>query len=152
MPITLEFSSTLKTSRGELWSWITDLRCLRKEMMPFMRMTAPAGVAKLTDIQVIPGKPLFRSIILYLGVLPLDYSDVTLVSLAPGERFVEQSRMGSMRSWRHTREILPHPHDPGRLVLRDELQFEPRFPRGLTTWLVRKFFEHRHTVLRRRAT
>jgi hypothetical protein len=62
---------------------------------------------------------------------------------------VEQSPMGSMRRWRHAREILAHPDDPALLVLRDELEFEPRWFRGPTAWFVRRFFAHRHAVLRR---
>jgi len=96
-PVTLEFQSTLRASRTEIWNWITDITCLRKEMMPFLRMTAPRGVARLTDVQVTLGKPLFRSWILYFGVLPLDYSKVTLLSFAFEQGFVEQSPMVSMR-------------------------------------------------------
>ena len=147
--VTLEFESSLKSSRAELWNWITDVRCLRKEMMPYLRMTVPAGLTKLTDVQVPLGKPLFRSRILYFGILPLDYSHVTLLSLAHEQGFVEHSPMGSMRSWQHTRDILPHPSDASLLILRDKLEFEPRFLRGLTTWFVRRFFVHRHAVLRR---
>lgn len=145
----LSFESTLRCSRTDLWNWITDLRCLRKEMMPFLRMTAPTGIQRLTDVQVTPGAPLFKSWIFYLGFLPLDYSHITLLSLAPGQGFVEQSPMASMRSWRHEREILPHPSDSNLVVLRDTLTFEPRFFAGLATWLVRRLFAHRHAVLRR---
>jgi hypothetical protein len=148
-PVTLEFQSTLRASRTELWNWITDITCLRKEMMPFLRMTAPRGVARLTDVQVTLGKPLFRSWILYFGVLPLDYSKVTLLSFAFEQGFVEQSPMASMRVWRHTRQILPHPELSNTSILRDTLEFQPRFLHAFTVWFVRCFFTHRHSVLRR---
>ena len=148
-PVRLEFQSTLRASRTELWNRITDIACLRKEMMPFLRMTAPRGVARLRDVQVTPGKPLFRSRILYFGVLPLDYSRVTLISLVFEQGFVEQSPMGSMRAWRHTRQILSHPESADALLLRDTLEFEPRFLHSFTVWFVHRFFTHRHSVLRR---
>ena len=148
-PVKLEFESTLRTSRQELWEWITNLDCLRKEMMPFLRMTTPSGITKLTDVQVVPEKPLFRSWILYFGFLPLDYSLLTLVSLTPGQGFVEQSPMISMRTWRHTREILSLPEDRNLCLLRDTLEFEPRFHHAFTVWFVRRFFLHRHAVLQR---
>ena len=148
-PVTLQFESTLRTSRENLWNWITNIDCLRKEMMPFLRMTAPKGITRLTDVQVVPGKPLFRSWILYFGLLPLDCSQLTLLSLTPEQGFVEQSPMVSMRAWRHTREILSHPDDLKACILRDTLEFEPRFHHAFTVWFVRRFFAHRHAVLRR---
>ena len=146
---TLSFESTLRCTRSELWNWITDLRCLGREMMPFLKMTAPPGVRRLTDVQVTPGRPLFKSWIFYFGFLPLDYSHITLLSVTPEQGFVEQSPMLSMRSWRHEREILAHPNDPGLVILRDTLTFEPRAFPGLSAWFVRKIFTHRHAVLRR---
>jgi hypothetical protein len=73
-PVKLVFESALACSRAELWAAITDLRCLRREMMPYLRMTAPPGVRRLTDVRVTPGTPLFASAILYFGFLPLDHS------------------------------------------------------------------------------
>jgi hypothetical protein len=148
-PVTLQFESARRASRKEVWTWITDITCLRREMMPFLRMTAPRGVTRITDIQLVLGEPLFRSWILYLGFLPLDYSRITLVSLTREQGFVEQSPMLSMKVWRHTREILSQPERSNFLILRDTLEFEPRFLRAFTVWFVRRFFAHRHAVLRR---
>jgi hypothetical protein len=148
-PVRLVFESALACGRPELWAAITDLRWLRREMMPYLRMTAPPGVHRLTDVPVTPGAPLFVSRILYFGFLPLDHSRLTLLSLTQQQGFVEQSPMGSMRRWRHARKILAHPDDPNLLLLRDELEFEPRWFRGPTTWFVRRLFAHRHAVLRR---
>jgi hypothetical protein len=148
-PVRLVFESALACGRAELWAAITDLRWLRREMMPYLRMTAPPGVRRLTDLRVTPGAPLFVSRILYFGFLPLDHSRLTLLALTEQQGLVEQSPMCSMRLSRHAREILAHPDDPALLVLRDELEFEPRWFRGPTAWFVRRFFAHRHAVLRR---
>jgi hypothetical protein len=50
---------------------------------------------------------------------------------------------------RHTREILSQPERSNLLILRDTVEFEPRFLRAFTVWFVRRFFAHRHAVLRR---
>ena len=49
------------------------------------------------------GERLFRSWILLFGVLPIDYDDITLVSIEPGRGFHERSSMLSMRVWEHER-------------------------------------------------
>lgn len=37
--------------------------------------------------------------------MPIDYSDLTLISLTPGVGFLEQSNMGSMKIWLHERPV-----------------------------------------------
>ncbi|MGC4250025.1 MAG: hypothetical protein QM605_00765 [Sphingobium sp.] len=110
-------------------------------------MTAPVGIQHLTDISFKPGKPLFRSTILALGFIPFDWSDLTLVELEPGRRFVERSRMGSMRSWQHIRTI-----EPGGIgcILTDALCFEPRWPAMLAKAVIGLVFRNRHRNLKRR--
>lgn len=53
----------------------------------------------------------------------------------------------SMKFWRHERSISPMFNGT---TLTDKLTFEPRFARGATAWFIRKVFEHRHRVLRKR--
>lgn len=89
---------------------------------------------------------MFRSRILLGGILPIDFSDLTLLSLTPGVGFVEQSRMGSMRSWRHERQICRV--ESGCRVA-DTLTFERRFGGRLAVAFVRKFFIHRHNMLKK---
>ncbi|MEW6078010.1 MAG: hypothetical protein AB1724_09375 [Thermodesulfobacteriota bacterium] len=111
-----------------------------------MRMSAPPGVTDLTSIVVTPGKRLFRSWILLFGVIPFDFSDLTLESLEPGVGLVEQSPMGSMRLWRHVRRIEAA---SAGCILTDELTFEPRFAGRLTNRIIKAFFRHRHRMLAR---
>ena len=125
------------------------MRCLRREMMPILSMTHPSGLHSIEDLAVIPGRRLFRSVLLLAGFFPFDFSDLTLVEISHGKRLVEESPMLSMRKWRHEREILDHPSQPGLLVLRDTLTFAPRIPRFIANWFVSAFFRHRHSVLRR---
>src|SRR5262249_32156412 len=118
-------------------------------MRPFFRMTVPPGVRNITDVTVRPGEALFRSRILLFGVLPIDHSDLTLLELRPGEGFVEESPMGSMRLWRHERWLEPLAGATAGVILTDRLTFEPRWARSLVAWFIATAFRHRHAVLRR---
>jgi ligand-binding SRPBCC domain-containing protein len=146
MRFKLEFRSPLRASRAEVWDWITSVRGISTELRPFMRMSVPRGVRSLKELHFEPGQPLFRSQIYLFGVLPVDYSYLTLLELHEGVGFVEQSPMGSMRLWRHERRIEEAAHG---CVLTDTLTFEPRFAASLSRWVVERIFTHRHAVLRR---
>jgi hypothetical protein len=153
-PVTLRFASTLGVSREEAWRWITSVRGIATELRPLMGMSVPSGVTSLADLAFVPEQRLFRSRITLFGLLPVDFSDLTLLELKENEGFVEQSPMGSMRLWRHERRIGAAPDDAarrsaGRCTVTDLLTFEPRLARGLTTWAVKRLFTHRHAVLRR---
>lgn len=141
------FESRLAASPEVVWQWITSASGISAEMRPWLRMNMPGHISSLSDIDFIPGERLFRSRFLLLGLLPVDSSDLTLLELKSGEGFVEQSPMGSIRSWRHVRRI--ESEGEGRAGLVDELSFEPRMATALSTWVVRQFFRHRHRVLKR---
>ena len=66
---TLVFESELRASREQLWDWITDVRCLRREMRPYILMTAPRGVRRLRDLHPPPGVPHYVSVSLLFGFL-----------------------------------------------------------------------------------
>lgn len=146
MPYTLTFSTPLRVSPAEAWTWITSFDGISKEMAPYMRMTKPRGVTSLASVDYQPGKRLFRSWVLLFGVIPFDYSDLTLLTLDEGVGFVEQSPMCSMRLWRHERHITPN---ETRSTLTDTLTFEPRLFGWLTYNIVRAFFTRRHRMLAR---
>lgn len=142
----LEFRSKLKVPRAEVWNWITSVHGISTELRPLMRMSAPRDVRSLKELKIQPGRPLFRSQIYLFGVLPVDYSYLTLLELREGVGFIEQSPMGSMRLWRHERKIEDAEHG---CVLTDTLTFEPRFFARLSRRIVERLFTHRHAVLRR---
>lgn len=146
-PIVLRFSSTLAAPREAVWQSITSWAGIRRETMPFFAMTAPRGMRSIAEVQVVPGRRLFRSCLLFGGLLPLDILDLTLVELTPGHGFTECSPMLSMKRWQHQRQILDAPG--GAVEVVDTLTFQPRLPRGLTRWFVTRLFQHRHAVLRR---
>ena len=111
-------------------------------------MTAPRNIRSLEDVSFVPGECMFRSKISLFGFIPVDYSDVVLLELNPGESFIEQSQIGLMKSWKHERMIVVDQNDTFSCTLRDKLTFEPRRFKWITTWLVKRLFEHRHGILR----
>src|SRR5205823_9523986 len=95
------------------------------------------------------GERVCRSWVLLLGVLPVDYDDITLTRLDPPRGFLERSTMLSQRAWEHERTIEPAPEG---CSLRDRVSYEPRVPvpdvvlRALYAFV----FSYRHRRLRRR--
>ena len=140
------FTSNLKAGQSELWRWITSVEGISEEMSPLLRMTVPRGVTNLESLTIEIGRPMFRSWLLLFKVIPFDYSDFALEKVDPEVGFVEKSRMGSMRTWKHVRHISPC-ENGHRLT--DELTFEPRFAGWLTNKIVTFFFKHRHRQLKR---
>jgi len=145
----LELVARLRAPREEVWRAVTSFDGIAEEMGPWLKMTAPRRVRSLADLDVRPGERLFRSWILLFGRVPIDFSNLTLVSIEEGRGFVEESPMGSMRRWRHARE-LEDGDAPGTTVLTDTLDFEPRFAAPIVAAIVGRFFAHRHAALARR--
>ena len=141
----LTFESMLAVPPERAWAWATSVRGVTTELAPWLRMTAPRGFERLVGDDVPVGRPLFRSYVFLLGILPIDRSDLTLVELEPGRRFQEQSPMLSMKLWRHERTIFP---TADGCRVRDHLEFEPRFARRLVGRFIEAVFTHRHAVLR----
>ncbi|WP_266160095.1 hypothetical protein [Dyella silvatica] len=148
--MSLRFESRLHVPAEQVWAWITSVPGISAEMWPFFRMTTPKGLLSLSDRQLTLGVPMFRSYLLLLGVLPVDYSELTLLELHEGRGFVEQSAMASMKLWRHERSIEACRFDPAAVLLIDRLTFQPRMAKRWVGWFVRQFFNHRHKVLRAR--
>ena len=99
-----------------------------------------------------PGVALGRSWILVLGVIPIDYDDLTIVELEP-LRFLERSRLFSAPVWELERSVVD---TAGGCSLHDRVAFEPRsiaqrIPGGvaLRRAIVGAIFTHRHRRLRR---
>jgi ligand-binding SRPBCC domain-containing protein len=140
--------SHLTAPPATVWERVSTFDGINHELGPVLRMTAPGSVRSLDPGDVVLGERIFRSWVLLFGVLPIDYDDLTLVSLEPGRGFQERSRMMSMRVWEHERTLTPE-GDGCRLV--DRLGLEPRLP-GMGPLLerfIRTTFRHRHKRLRR---
>lgn len=141
--INLRFESHLRATPEQVWDSITSLAGLTFEMMPLMRLTAPKGFKTLSDIY--PRKTDFRSWVLLFGILPIDYTNLQLKSLTPLKGFVEESNMASMQYWHHERKIVVVSETETSVI--DELTFEPLRFKKLSGFIIKKFFEHRHSRL-----
>jgi len=142
-----EISSELRGAPGTVWEHAISPAGVNRELRPLLRMTFPAHV---TDIFASwqPGVRLFRSWILFGGVVPVEYDDLALVAVEPGRRFLERSSLLSQRVWEHERLIDPTPIG---CRLTDRVRFAPRLPglAPLYAFVFRAIFRLRHRNLRR---
>jgi ligand-binding SRPBCC domain-containing protein len=147
---TVEQESIVAAPPDAVWARVSTFQGVNDELLPLMRMTAPAHVRALDPSQVVLGERIFRSWVLLFGVIPIDYDDLTLIALEPGSGFHERSRMLSMRVWEHKRTLEPTGDAATRVS--DRLSFEPRLPGSgpLLERFIRATFRHRHRRLRRR--
>lgn len=87
-------------------------------------MTYPEHGESLVPEVLVPGRLLFRSTLLLAGLIPIDWSDLALVEVDPGRRFLERSTMATQRVWEHER--LLEPLAEGTRIT-DRLRWEGRF-------------------------
>lgn len=146
--VRLSFTTEVPASVEDVWTWSTSIRGIKLEMWPILKITFPKGMTGI-DKDTTLAKPLCRCQFLLLGIVPIDMSKLTFVEFDPGHRFVEQSPLLSMRSWRHERVVTQAPNGAFGTVVTDNLEFSPRFGAPMVRFFVRKFFEHRHAVLAR---
>ena len=146
-PAEFEVSSLVPAPPEQVWERIITPAGINHELRPWMRMTRPRGFERLDPESVELGKPIGRSWVLLLGLLPFEYDDVTLVELEPGRRFLERSPMLSQRSWQHERIV--EPAEGGSRVT-DRIRMEPRLGLPATPLrpVFRAVFRHRHRRLR----
>jgi len=146
-------ASIVQTSRvaapaDQVWRRAVSPHAINYELSPWLRMTMPASVRGMGIDDVPLGERLGRSWILLFGVIPVDYDDLCLVERDPGRRFLERSKLLTMASWEHEREVRPlekgcEVTDRLAFRLRRGLGAVPgstRIARGIIAWL----FRHRH--------
>ena len=141
-------ASHLAAGADDVWGRVITPAGINHELMPIVRMTVPRGFDGLDPASVQLGHPIGRSWILLLGVVPIDYDDITLVRLDPGRGFLERSPMLTQREWEHERTIAPD--GAAGVLLTDRVRFQPRLPIP-ARWLrplYRTVFRHRHRRLR----
>ncbi len=139
------FETRLRASAATVWAHATTIEGVNLELFPLARMTAPPD-ARFDATAVAPGRRVFRSWILALGVFPVDYDDLTFVEFEEPRRFLERSPMGTQRLWEHERIV--EPYGDG-CVVRDRVRFEPRcrLLGRLQLPLFRLVFANRHRRL-----
>ena len=142
--------STLTTSPEKLWTDITQFKNINYELMPFARMTCPKHLNTLAPDTIPLDTPLFKSIILLLGIIPIDLHCLQISQFKPQQGFWENSSSMMHRTWQHTRTLTPiNEHNT---QISDTLLFEPRLPfvGYLLLPIYKMVFENRHQKLIRK--
>jgi len=141
-------TSLLAAPPAAVWERIASMTGVNAELMPIVRMTFPRDYERLDTSAIDAGKPLFRSVLLLFGVLPIDVHWVALAKLDPGVGFLECSSSLLQRRWIHERHL--EPQGDGTRI-RDRVYFECRVPvlGAVLAPIVRAIFRHRHERLRR---
>ncbi len=148
--IDLTFTSTLRSSRSEVWAIVSTMAGVNAELRPFVRMTYPAHAEQLSSAAIVPGEVLFRSLLLAGSLVPIDRHALVLERVVDGEGFDEESTSLLQRRWRHERWLTDTPD--GGCIVRDHLVITPRLAlaRPVVALAVRFLFDHRHRVIRQR--
>lgn len=115
-------SSLLQTSPERLWQHAGSMTGVNRELFPMAQMTVPGEFKDLHLSQATTGRPLFRSWILFLGLIPIDYDEITIVEIFPGGGFQERSKMATNRIWAHKRTIV---QEQAFCRITDEVEFQP---------------------------
>jgi ligand-binding SRPBCC domain-containing protein len=141
-------ASLLAATPAAVWERVASMTGVNAELMPLVRMTFPRGAERIDTVAHTAGKPLFRSVLLLFGVLPIDVHQVALAKLDPGVGFLECSSSLLHRRWIHERRLEPEGENT---KIRDRVSFESRVPflGTLLAPIVRAIFRHRHERLRR---
>jgi ligand-binding SRPBCC domain-containing protein len=142
----LQFSITsfVKTPREAVWSRISQISGVNEEFYPILKMTCPEPNMRISPSH-ITGKPLFRSWLLLLGIMPIEYDLIQIVACEDGVGFTEKSSMALMSEWHHQR-ILVSTARGTRIT--DNLKFRPRRGVFFLGWLFKRIvaalFRYRH--------
>lgn len=147
MTFSFRLSSRLPVPVETVWASISTMQGVNYELAPLARMTYPNMTAGLESVPV--GERAFRSIILFLGIIPFDLHDLTLLRLEPGTGFYEKSPSLLQRYWIHERTL--EKVEQGCIV-HDRVEFQPRLPLVGHVMLpvFRLVFQNRHNRLRKK--
>jgi ligand-binding SRPBCC domain-containing protein len=149
MPFVVERSSVLHADPHEVWTAVSTMEGVNRELAPWVRMTVPGAATGMRLEDAPLGRPVFTSWLLLLGVIPFDRHRLVLEEVEPGRRFLERSSSWIQRIWQHERIVESHPEG---CRVTDRITVQPRLPLVgvLARPLVDGLFRHRHRVLRRR--
>ena len=143
-----EISSTLPVDAATLWTHCSSMKGVSRELWPLIRMTYPKSAESLVPEPFVRGQALFRSYLFLFGVLPVDRSDLTLIEVEPGRRFLESSPMATQRAWTHERLLEPVPEGTR---ITDRLEWEGKLPAATMLYgiSVPILFKWRHRRLKK---
>ena len=140
--IELAFRSELAADRSAVWAVVSTMDGVNAELAPWVRMTHPAELSSLADLQVEPGQVVLRSWLLAGGLVPIDRHALALEHVLPEQGFDEESTSWLQRRWRHERRV--ETTAAGGCVVTDRLVVDPRLPFArpgvarIVAWLVQR--------------
>lgn len=147
MAHTFTCQTEIHVTPAAFWQGMT-MAAVNAELLPLVRMTVPARLRQVPAGQWVTGRPLFRSLILLFGLIPVDVHLLQLERLDPGEGFLERSSSWVNRVWLHARHTTP---TRSGCIVTDTVTVESRIP-GMAAWMLPVYqwvFRHRHRRLRR---
>jgi ligand-binding SRPBCC domain-containing protein len=143
----LIFELFLPAHRAEVWSAMSTVAGVNRELAPFVRMTDPTHGAPFDTEPWRLRAPVSWQLV--LGVVPVDRHRIELVALPDGSGFRESSSSWWYRVWWHERTLLD---DSGGCIVRDSVEIEPKLGvvAPIVAWAVRWMFRRRHRYLLRK--
>lgn len=163
---TLCVTSTLQISKYQLWDKISCFKGVNSEFYPLLKMTSPDENIRITDDMIsTDGKPLFRSILLLFGILPIEYDLLCICDVKKYRYFKERSSMLLMSEWNHDRFLIDPLNDTNEdqnllertcesemngnapyVMVKDAVSFKPRIPflGPILKHIVMLLFTYRH--------
>lgn len=144
---TFTVSTPLPIAPEAFWARMS-MAAVNAELWPWVHMTAPAGWRRCPLAQWTTERVLFRSVVLLLGVLPVDVHALRLAHIDPDRGFLEESSSWTNRLWRHERTTT---RTERGCVVTDTVTMHGRVAllAALMTPIDRLIFQHRHRRLRR---
>ena len=142
------FCSQLTTDKATICQDVLTMQGVNNELLPLVKMTAPAKWQQ-TPISRWPTlKRLFSSWLLLFRCIPIDYHHFMLQEVREdGFREASSSLMNAV--WQHERKISAQ--TDGRAQVEDHVRYRARLP--LMGWLLKPIyqavFRHRHRRLQK---
>lgn len=145
---TFTLQSEVNTTKEILWQHITQMKNVNHELMPFAKMTYPKEMSEIAGREVPLHRGLFKSVILFLGVIPVDLHTLRFDKVEHGVAFFEHSYSLQHHYWKHTRVLF---EDNGKTFINDTVDFAPRIPfmGHLLLPVYKTIFANRHKQLQK---
>ncbi len=147
-PIKLYFSSSLSTTKEELWNSICSFKALNNELAPVLKMTNPKNYHNIR-LENFPMKAYaFISIILLFRFIPIDRYHVRLMRVIPNYGFIEISKSIFTSKWIHIRKIS---ESENLCTIKDKLVVTPKniLFKPFIWLLIKYIFYTRHKNLKK---
>lgn len=141
---TFKVTSTFDKSSFKPSDLLT-MESVNYELSPLIKMTAPKRWRKFSIPEWETDKKLFDSVILLLGVLPIDLHHMTMKQVSE-QGFVEHSTSLMNSYWQHKRDITT---SNNQVTVTDEVSFKSRLPfvSLVVKPMYKQIFLHRHKRL-----